>query len=176
MRSGPPEGVRAKLMPDFESRYFGAVAYQPDSVVHFPRGLPGFEDERGFLLIEQAVNKPVVFLQSLASAELCFITLPVSSIMPGYQLSLSEEELAALELAEHPPGVDDPGLVCLAVVSLAQGQPVTVNLLSPIVIHWRRRLALQSIPAAPAYSHRHPLAPVAAGDAAANRQEVRARQ
>ena len=42
--------------------------------------------------------------------------------------------------------------------------PPTANLLSPVVIHWRTRLAVQAIQADSPYSHQHPLlapAPVA---------------
>lgn len=148
-------------MPELESPYFGTVSYQPDAVIHFPLGLPGLEGERQFLLIEQAVNKPVVFLQSLANAGLCLAALPVSSILPGYQLSLSAEDTAALGLPVGSAGAGDPELLCLAVVSLEQDVTATANLLAPIVVHWRRR-AVQSVPVRSGYSHRHPLSPAAA--------------
>jgi len=144
-------------MPDFTTTYFGNLPYSPDSVIEFPLGLPGFESEHRFVLIEQAINKPVVFLQSLSRPELCFITLPVPLICAGYELSLSPEDLGALGLEEPPSSLADAGVLSLAVVTFGENGPPTANLLSPIVINWRRRVAVQAVPADSPYSHQHPL-------------------
>jgi flagellar assembly factor FliW len=144
-------------MPEFQTRYFGEIAYLPESVIEFPLGLPGFENERRFLLIEQELNKPIVFLQSLSRPELCFITVPVQGILPGYELTLSAEELHTLDLAENRQPVEGEDAIYLAVVSLAEERAATANLLAPIIINWRKRLAVQSVQADSSYSHQHPL-------------------
>ncbi len=148
-------------MPELESRYFGRVTYHPNSEVEFPLGLPGFEQERRFVLIEQAANRPIVFLQSLSRPELCFVTLPVQSISPGYQLQLSQDDLTTLGLEPGWQEADKPELLRLAVVSLAEAEPPTANLLSPIVVCCPKGLAIQVIQSDSAYSHRHPLCPEA---------------
>ncbi|MDP3000043.1 MAG: flagellar assembly protein FliW [Bryobacterales bacterium] len=144
-------------MPEFQTRYFGEIAYLPESVIEYPVGLPGFENERRFLLIEQELNKPLVFLQSLSRPELCFITVPVQGILPDYELTLTAEELHTLELAEDRQPVVGEDVIHLAIVSLAEDRPATANLLAPIVINWRKRLAVQSVQADSSYSHQHPL-------------------
>jgi flagellar assembly factor FliW len=144
-------------MPELETKCFGRVAYRPESVIEFPLGLPGFDNERRFLLIEQAINKPVVFLQSLSRPELCFLTVPVLGIVPDYLLSLSPEDLRTLDLAEDRQPLPGQDVLCLAVVSLSEDAPPTVNLLSPVIINWERRLAVQAVQADAPYSHRHPL-------------------
>ncbi|MFB3776005.1 MAG: flagellar assembly protein FliW [Bryobacteraceae bacterium] len=144
-------------MPDLITTYFGSVSYQPECVVEFPLGLPGFDEERRFLLIEQALNKPVVFLQSLSRPELCFITLPVTLICGTYELRLSPEDLETLGLDRMPASAGGPEVVSLAIVTFTEGGPPTANLLSPIVINWRRRVGIQAVPADAPYSHQHPL-------------------
>jgi flagellar assembly factor FliW len=144
-------------MPEFRTRYFGEITYLPESVIEFPLGLPGFENQRRFLLVEQELNKPVVFLQSLSRPELCFITVPVQGILPGYELTLTAEELNTLDLTEDRQPVAGEDAIYLAVVSLAEDRPPTANLLAPIIINWRKRLAVQSVQADSAYSHQHPL-------------------
>lgn len=144
-------------MPEFRTRYFEQITYLPESVIEFPLGLPGFEHERRFLLVEQEPNKPIVFLQSLSRSELCFITVPVQGILPGYELTLSAEELHTLDLAEDRQPVVGEDVIHLAVVSLAEGRPPTANLLAPIVVNWRKRLAVQSVQADSSYSHQQPL-------------------
>ncbi len=145
-------------MPELRSDYFGEIPYRAESVIEFPLGLPGFENERRFVLVEQEINKPAVFLQSLARPELCFLALPAAAVLPGYRLLLSAEEREVLGLdAAAPPGAD-PSVIALALVSLAEGRAPTANLLSPLVIHAGRRVGVQSIPCDSPYSHQHPLA------------------
>jgi flagellar assembly factor FliW len=144
-------------MPEFQTRYFGSVVYEEESVLHFPLGLPGFAEEGRFLLIEQSVNKPLVFLQSLARPELCFITLPILAVCPDYELATAPEDLRALSLAEDRQPIIGAEVLCLAVVSLVEDSSPTANLLSPIVVNWRTRCAVQAIQVDSSYSHQHPL-------------------
>jgi flagellar assembly factor FliW len=144
-------------MQRFETKYFGSIAYASESVIDFPLGLPGFEQERRFVVIEQAINKPIVFLQSLSRPELCFITLPVGRILPDYQGYLSAEELRSLGLQDDVQPAPNGKTLWLGIVALSEEGPATINLLSPIVIHWTARLAVQAIQADLDYSHRHPL-------------------
>ena len=142
-------------MYEFETKCFGKLRYRADAVIDFPAGLPGFEQERRFLLIQQPINGPIVFLQSLSRPELCFITLPVSNILPGYQLRLCTEELRTLGLPEDAPAGGDA--LCLGIVALCQQGPATINLQSPIVVNWAARRAVQALETDSENSYRHPL-------------------
>jgi flagellar assembly factor FliW len=139
------------------TKYFGTVDYRDESVICFPHGLPGFAEETQFLLIDQPVNEPLVFLQSLSRPDLCFLALPVLAVYPGYQLSTPAEDLATLGLPEDRQPEIGAELSCLAIVSLAEDRPPTANLLAPVVIHWNNRKAVQAIQAESGYSHEHPL-------------------
>ena len=141
----------------FHTRHFGTLEYDPSAVVLFPAGLPGFEDEREFVALEQPVNKPIVFLQSLKRPELCFITLPVQVIEPSYRLSIAPEDLRLLGLPEDRQPEVGKEVLCLAIVAVAEGEPPTANLLAPVVINLSNRRAAQAILSESGYSHRHPL-------------------
>lgn len=145
-------------MPELTTTYFGTIRYQPECVVRFPLGLPGFEDQQRFLLIEQELNKPIVFLQSVGRPDLCFIALPTALVTESYELILSPEDLVALGLAETPAAEANPDVLCLALVTLNEDKPATANLLSPVVINWRRHLGVQPVPSDSPYSHQHPIA------------------
>ncbi len=145
-------------MPTFETKNFGTVSYQPDSVVEFPCGLPGFEGQRQFLALNYDDTKPLVFLQSLSDAGLCFITLPAKCVDPEYCLQVSEEDLTQLGFAtEHQPAIG-PDVACLIVISLQETGP-TANLLAPIVVNVGTLRAVQAIAPESGYSHHHPLLP-----------------
>jgi flagellar assembly factor FliW len=142
-----------------ETRHFGVIQFNDESVFDFLEGLPGFEDERQFVLLEQPGARPLVFLQSLSTAGLCFITVPVKVAKSDYELSLPPEELASLDLDPGRQPEIGSDVLCLAIVSLQENRPPTVNLLSPVVINIRARRGIQAIQADSIYSHRHPLLP-----------------
>jgi len=144
-------------MPEFNSLHFGVVTYAEESVIEFPLGLPGFENENRFVPIEQPVNKPLVFLQSLDRPEVCFPTLPMQAVFPDYQLSLSAEDLSVLGFAGDRQPAAGRDVLCLTIIALAEDRPPAVNLLSPVVVNWENRRAVQSIQADSGYSHEQPL-------------------
>jgi flagellar assembly factor FliW len=146
-------------MPLVETKYFGTLSYREDSVFDFPLGLPAFESEKRFVPIELPEHAPLLFLQSVAQRELCFLTLPILVVDRGYQLAICREDLATLDLdTERQPRLGDEVLV-LALVSLHDGFSATANLLAPIVVNLKTRLALQAIRPDAVYSHQHPVSP-----------------
>ena len=130
------------------------VEYEAGSVITFPHGMPGFESETLFVPIEREASKPVLFLQSLVTPKLCFITLPVESIEPGYDLRVSEEDL---ELIGATGGMS-ASLRCLAVVCTGHPRP-TANLLGPVVINLETHQAVQAVRDDARYAVQHPLFP-----------------
>ena len=140
-----------------ETRYFGPVDYDEQSVMLFPDGIPAFEQEQRFLALRQPINEPLVFLQSLANPNLCFATLPALSACPSYQLSMAPEDLDALRLETGRQPVIGRDVLCLAILSLEENAPPTVNLLAPIVVNLRTLCGRQAIQTDSLYSHREAL-------------------
>lgn len=140
-------------MPHCLTKYFGTVAYEESAVLRFPAGLPGFENERRFLSLEQPAHRPMVFLQSLTTPELCFVALPAGSIDPGYELEVEDSDL---ELLETDSTRD---LLQLALVTIAE-TGITANLFAPVLINTGNLTGVQAISPRQRYSHLHPLADV----------------
>ena len=144
-------------MHQITTKYFGEMGYEEAAVVTFPDGIPGFEQERGFLPIRQPLSAPIVFLQSLATPGLCFATLPVESVRQGYELAVSPEDLEALGLPpDRQPNVGQE-VICLTIISVAEDRSVTGNLLAPLVINLATGRGRQAIQTDTEYSHRQPL-------------------
>ena len=145
-------------MPDCQTRYFAVMEYSEESIIRVPNGLPGFEEEREFILIDDPPHRPLLFFQSLQTPRLCFPALPVLSIDGSYRLAVSPEDLALLELdASRQPKIGGE-VMCLSFIAAGGHRTLTANLLSPIVINARTRVAVQAIQMGCHYSHRHPLA------------------
>jgi len=146
-------------MATTETTQFGVLEYAPEDIIRFPQGLPAFEDQTEFLLVEQAATLPVVFLQSLRDPGLSFITLPTLAIDPSYRLALGAEDLAALRLDPGRQPEEGREVVSLAIVTVKEGEGATANLMAPVVIHRAARQGVQALQPWTGYSHQHPLRP-----------------
>lgn len=141
-------------MPQVLTRDFGELAYDPLAEFFFPRGLPGFEDQNRFVLIVRDEVAPIVFLQSLTTPALCFLTVSVWVADPAYQAGITADDRDILGLDGQPRPGD--GTLCLAILS-GSGEAFSANLLAPVVVNLATRTALQAVRADSLYSHRHPL-------------------
>ncbi|MBI4874661.1 MAG: flagellar assembly protein FliW [Acidobacteria bacterium] len=145
-------------MPSCPTKHFGAVEYDESAAFQFPAGLPGFDQERRFLPLYRTGYEPLVFLQSLATRDLCFAALPVRSVDPDFELEVAEPDLELLGL---DPGRLEIGrdVLCLAILTIA-GDRVTANLMAPVVVNLGNLLAIQAVAPSARYSHQHPVNPL----------------
>lgn len=143
-------------MPVLDTTRLGTISYGEDSVLEFPRGLPGFENRRGFVAVHLPASDPLVFLQSLEDPGLCFLTTPVAAVDPDYRLEIGAEDRELLGLPPDRRPAAGKDVLCLAVLSVRESGP-TANLLAPVVVNLRNRKAVQAVTAAAGYSHRHAL-------------------
>lgn len=146
-------------MLSVQTKYFGILSCREEEAFEFPRGLPAFEDEKHFVLIELPENAPLVFLQSLTQAALCFLAFPILVADQDYQLAVSAEDLAALDLDRGRQPELGREVLALALVSLHGGFSVTANLMAPVVLNLETRRGLQAIRPDRLYSHQHAFKP-----------------
>ncbi len=140
------------------TKYHGELEYDELSVLQFVRGPFGFAEETRFLPIEQPALRPLVFLQSLATPELCFISLPVFLVDKQYSLSISPEDLEAVGLPPDRESRIGEDILCLVIVCLQQGGPATANLLAPVVVNRHNSKAIQALSLNRKHTHQVPLA------------------
>jgi flagellar assembly factor FliW len=142
-------------MPWCNTTHFGRLEYSSASAIEFSEGLPGFEAERRFVVVQRPDHHPLVFLQSLQSAGLCFPALPARAVDSSYELRIGDAEREALGF-EKAPRIGEDALA-LALIALHEEDP-TANLLAPIVVNLRTQAAAQCIDPGMRYSHRYRLA------------------
>jgi len=140
-------------MPQCLTKYHGEMDYDEQAALHFKRGLFGFEAETRFLPIEQPALRPLVFLQSLVTPELCFISVPVFVVDQEYCLTLNPEDLEAVGLPADRPVQIGTDVLCLAIVCIQQGGPTTANLLAPVVVNRQNSEAIQAVSLNRKYTH-----------------------
>jgi flagellar assembly factor FliW len=132
-------------MGTIHSPWLGDVESDARCELLFPAGLPGFEDQRRMVPVEIPAQRPLVYLQSVERAEICFVALPVVVIDPAFQLRISDEERSVLELPGNCDPVIGADVLCLALL-MPSGRSVQANTNAAIVINLHNRRAVQCVP------------------------------
>jgi flagellar assembly factor FliW len=127
------------------SAHLGDIEWTPGCELFLPGGLPGFEQEYRMIPVEVPVQRPLVFLQSLDNPETCFVSLPVRTIHPDYQICLGEEDRVALLFDLDRDLSIGADVLCLALLVPFENT-VQANLDAPIVINLHNRRCIQALP------------------------------
>ena len=129
-----------------------ALQVDDDAIIVFPNGLIGFMEWRRFVLLEDPEESPVAVLQSIDDANVSFLVTDPWCVAPDYKLELSAEDIKEINLER----VEDAKVLCT--LAAREGRVlVTANLLGPIVINPKARLARQVILQDSQYSAQHPV-------------------
>jgi flagellar assembly factor FliW len=126
--------VRARASRRVSTRLFGPIEFHVDDVIHFPAGIPGFEEAHEFLLLTAAPG--CHWLQSIELPHLAFLTVEAGLISPG-----SWPEL--------------PGALAIVTLPRADRDEASANLRAPLVIDLSARLGRQHVPAESPHSIIH---------------------
>ncbi|MEW5322808.1 flagellar assembly protein FliW [Geobacillus thermoleovorans] len=138
---------------NIDTKYHGTVAVNEQDIVRFPHGLPGFADEKRFVLLPLA-DTPFVILQSVDAPALGFVLIEPFSYFPAYEFELDEATLEQL-------GIESERDVAVYVI-LTVAEPfheTTANLQAPVVINVRKRTGKQVILTNTPYKTKHRLFP-----------------
>jgi flagellar assembly factor FliW len=117
---------------------FGTLDLEPHDVLDFPAGLVGFENCQSWVLLADAQNDALGWLQSTTQPEVAFAVVSPRRFVDGYQVRVSRSEIAPLELAEPRDGR-------VLVIVGKNERSATLNLKAPLVINLDRRLGRQVI-------------------------------
>lgn len=117
---------------------FGQVEVLTEDLLHFPEGLLGLVECRDWILLSDAQNDAVAWMQSVDRPEVALAVVSPRRFVPAYQMRVARRELEPLELEQVREAE-------VLVVVGKTGQSVTLNLKAPLVINLERRLGRQVI-------------------------------
>lgn len=112
-----------------------------DNVLFFSRGLPGFPQEKRFVLLQHPSIRPLAWLQSTIHDDLAFVVSSPFSFFRDYRPDVSDEELAMI----GAPSSNDTLLVTIIRVIDSEPVELHMNLKAPVVINLKALLANQII-------------------------------
>jgi len=131
---------------------FGTIDVQEDQVLTLVEGMLGFSECHRYVLMDDEIGEPFMWMQSLDIPSLAFVVIDPAIILPSYHFSVKKDQIKALETNS----VED--LQVYTIVTMAANiLDVTVNLQGPLVLNKKVRVGQQIVLNDPNFSTRHPL-------------------
>ena len=135
---------------NIQTAYMGEVEIINEEIIQFEHGLPGFEKEKGFVMLPIEEKSAFHILQSVQTPELAFIITSPYAVYTDYYFDLDEATVHSLQIQSENE------VAVFAIVSLKDTLTnSTVNLKAPIVLNTTKRKAKQVILDNEAYMIRH---------------------
>jgi flagellar assembly factor FliW len=117
---------------------FAAIEIEPDDILFFRNGLLGFEDCRHWVLLADADNSSVAWLQSMQHADIALPVVSPRRFVSEYQVRLEPTDVDVLQLTSVEQAY------VLGIVSRDE-ETLTLNLRAPLVINLDRRIGCQVV-------------------------------
>ncbi len=128
---------------EIKSSFLGEQSIDPSTIISFPNGIPGFEDQTRFKLFHQeGENNPLIFwLQSLDDETLAFSVAQPSIFNINYNFVLNDAEQDLLGIEETSD------ILILIILHKDESDQPTIKgaIRSPLVINSSKRIGLQKV-------------------------------
>ncbi|WP_188206709.1 flagellar assembly protein FliW [Alkalibacillus aidingensis] len=118
--------------------YFGDIEINEKQLINFENGLPGFQDEKEFALLDLEGNPAFKVMQSTKTKELAFVITNPFLVYPDYEFKLDDNTVDQLSV-KKPEHVSAWSIVTLK----EPFEQSTINLQAPVVINTQNRQAKQ---------------------------------
>lgn len=131
---------KGAMKMNIKTVYMGEITINSVDIIKFDHGIPGFEDEKDFVILPIEENSVFQILQSVNTEELAFIITNPYAISTDYNFDLDEVTVHALNIQ------NENEVAVFAIVSLKDTlAQSTANLKAPIVLNTTNRKAKQVI-------------------------------
>jgi flagellar assembly factor FliW len=129
--------IRGRLV---KTRRVGDLTVEEQDIITMIGGLPGFEDNTKYVLLDHDEKSPYKWLQSLENSELAFVVMEPFVFFADYQFELSQNDIRELEVAK-------PEDVAVLVILVIPDDPrkMTANIKAPLVINMAKMKGKQIV-------------------------------
>jgi len=136
-----------------DTRYFGEVEIGEDKIIHFEKGIPGFDEYKDYTVLYDIEGEGEPFfswLQCITEKSLAFPVVNPFRVAEDYNPVVEDALLE--EIGEYTP--EDLVLFLLATVP-ENPEKATVNMKAPLLINTKNRKGMQVIVENEDYEIRH---------------------
>jgi flagellar assembly factor FliW len=130
---------------------FGEIEINEDLVYKFKDGLPGFEEAKEFVFIDNGdPDSPFKWMQCVKNGSLAFAVVNPFMVKPDYDVELSDEDISNLRIER-----EEDVLVYSIVVVPEDLTKISMNLKAPLILNGREKIGAQVILDTDRYNVRH---------------------
>jgi len=135
-----------------QTKFHGELDIQDSQKWGFPKGIPGFENEKEFALLPIEDNNIFQVLQSTSTTDIAFIVANPYTVVTDYSFNVDEPTIDLLNIKT------ESDVFVLGVLSIKNPfETSTVNLQAPLIFQTKTKKAKQMILNDNTYSVRHPI-------------------
>lgn len=133
------------------SKYLGEIDFEETEVIHFPEGIPAFEEFHEFVVLPMEGETPFYCLQDVKEGTLCLFLVDPFTFFPGYRVEILQEQMEKLDCQEG-----DESVAVFSILTIPEElTKTTANLMAPVLINFKNQKGLQFIPAKSDYTTKH---------------------
>ena len=137
-----PAKTRGQGVHQVHSNRFGHFTVPEEQVLRFPEGLIGFPDYHKFVIMEHPTPNPLRWLLCLDEPDLAFAVADPDDFFAGSEV-WPQEQMQAFGVGVD--GSDDIAVFAIVTIPSEHPSGMSVNLMAPIVVNVRTRIAYQVI-------------------------------
>lgn len=133
---------------------FGEMVIDQNKIIAFPQGIPGFEENKRFIILRPDEEIPFSFLQSVDNGDLSFIITNPFWFYKDYEFDLPLNEQIQLKV-QHKEELE-----VWSIITVRDNiKEATLNLQAPVIINNKDKLGIQVILHETDYHTKHKLLP-----------------
>lgn len=130
------------------TKYHGEIDIE--EIIRFENGIPGFEDEREFAILPLFEDQTFFVLQSIVTAPLAFIITNPFIHFKNYEFDLTAETISQLQIK------NEEDVQTYTILTVKEDiRDTTANLLAPIIVNTKEKIAKQIILHETKYETKH---------------------
>ena len=133
------------------STLLGEIEFDENYIINFPQGIPGFEDEKEYILLPMDEKGLYFYFQSVRNADLCLLICEPFTFFPEYEVDIDDEYLSNIGIKEEGQEMS----IYLVLTVPKDYKQTTANLVAPLVINPKNRQGIQYITTKNTYTTRH---------------------
>jgi flagellar assembly factor FliW len=132
--------------------FFNNLVYSNNDIINFPSGIPGFENNKQFVLVSIPEYAPFEWLVCIDGSKLRFAIINPLLFVSDYDPKIMKEQIDDL-------GIDKPEDLLFFVIVTIRENPLesTANLVGPILINRIKKSGKQVIIDSDQYTTREPI-------------------
>lgn len=142
-------------MREIATNRFGLLEVEESKIVHFPKGIPAFEEEHEFVIVPYEEESPYFFLQSAQRAELAFLLTEPFVFFSDYTVEIDDATINELGIKNN----ENVEIYTILTIPNGSVRYMTANLLAPIIINTENMQAKQIVMDKSNYKTKHRLFP-----------------